>query len=654
MHHRTPRPLVLLATLWLWLAPTLAQANSIDSLSTLLASATSDTAKHTLLRKLAIAYTNSNYSRALDYYKQSLTTVENSPHKYRIAESFYGIGRIYYLQGDIDLALNNFTNALRIWEHLDATKEIANTANMLGLTYERKGKYDIATHYFMRALDLHEQRNDINGIAMVTNNLGQVQYYMGNYTKAIEHFSHFYNVNKELNNVSNMAGATNNIASAYMELKEFDKAIDNYLIALNIYDSIGHSLGKGVIMDNLGLLYAKIARYDEALQHHRNALAIFEASKSNYRLATVKTNIAAIYIKQGNIKAGIDEYNQALEIMQPLGITDNVRDINLYLALAHEKLHDYKTAYTYLKEYKTLNDSILDVTTLQNIERIKADYEAEKRNRIEADTNRMLHLNRLLTICISISLLVLLFMLIAMHSNNKRHRLQIKQLSEQHQGLLQASSGMLRTAVAQLTAPPCPFSRMWCIVPPADAIPPSLHLRCQAIAQSPKTLLAYILHQYSTAATPALIDAAIHQFIDNLPTDDTLECLDQRLQQHLASSPLTRLLSTSDYEVRTIAIRHNTICCYSDDLLSLYANNKMSIPLANQWTTMPINSMLYLHASPITSNDHKTDFMKLFGTLAQYDFEQQRDIALNSLKIIDLHNTAIICALRIDEATKNA
>ena len=654
MHRRITRPLVLLAMLWLWPAPALAYANKIDSLRTLLASATSDTSKHILLREIGKAYADSNYTRALDYHKQSLSVIEHSPYKNHIAQAYYAIGRIYYLQGDFDMAQNNLTNALRIFERLDDEEDQAITTNMLGLAYERKGKYDVAMHYFMRALDIYEQLNKIEGIAMVTNNLGQVLYYAENYPKAIEHFLHFYDVSKELNKVSDMAGATNNIASAYMEMKEFNKAIDYYLIALNIYDSIGFSLGKGVILDNLGLLYTKIAHYNEALKHHRQALAIFESSNSRYRLAIVKSNIAAIYVKQGNIKAGIDEYNPALDILKPMGITENMRDINLSLSEAYEKLNDYKTAYRHLHEYKTIDDSLNDGKIMQNIERIKADYEAEKRNRIEADTNRMLRLNRLLTICISISLIVLLVMLIAMHSNNKRHRLHIARLNEQHQGLLQASSGMLRTAAAQLTAPPCPFNRMWCIVPPADATPPSLHLRCQAIPQAPKTLLAYILRQHSAAAKPLLIDAAIHQFIDNLPLDDKLEHLDQRLQQHLATSPLTRSLNASDFDVHTVAVRHNTVCYYSNDMLSLYANNKMSIPPANQWTTMPRNSMLYLHASPITSNEHRADFMKLFGTLAQYDFEQQRDIALNSLKIIDLDTTAIICALRIDEANNNA
>lgn len=641
------RPILLLSLLWLWLMPPMLHANSIDSLKTLLASAKSDTAKHTLLRELGKAYADSNYTRALDYHKQSLAAVEHTPYKNKIAEAYFAIGRLYYLQGDFNMANTNLTNALRIFEHLDMEENQARTTNMLGLTYERKGKYDVATHYFLRALQIYERSNNIDGISQVTNNLGQLQYYRENYDKAIEHFQHFYNVSKELKNVSNMAGATNNIASAYMEMMEYNKAIEYYLIALNIYDSIGFSLGKGVILDNLGLLYTKIARYNDALEHHRKALAIFEAANSQYRLGIVKKNIANIYIKQDDIKTGIEELNQALDIMRPLGITDEQRSINLSLSLAYEKLHDYKTAYNYLKNYKEIDDSISNVTTLQNIERIKEEYEAEKRNRIEEDTNRELRLNRLLIICMGVSLTVVIALLTLIYAHNKRQRTKLQRLTQVSQSLIAATEPMLNVSIDQLTQSPSPFRSIWLIAPKASTSLPTLHFRCQAIPSQPDTIAAYIVHQRSQMAPVGLIGMAVHQFLATLSATDTLEALDQRITTFMRQTPLTQALTEAHFDIHLVAIRPTSVICYTNNLLSIYANNSLSSPTPNQWYNLS-QGLLYIHASPNTiEGELQYDFLKMFNTLAQYEFDGQQQIALNSLNIIDMDKTSLICALQM-------
>lgn len=635
-----------LLTLTLMLAHALAaMGGHIDSLVQVLALAHSDTAKHRLLIDIGKSYRDSNYVRALDYFKQSLDVVEHSRYKAHIAKSYHMISYVYTLQGEVDLALSNLNNALVIYDALGDDGESAGISNDIGVAYKNKGKYDVATHYLMRAMSLYEKTHDVLGIARVTNNLGQVQYFMRNYASAIEHFTHYYEVNQQLNKPQAMAGAANNIASAYLELGEFDKAIDYYFVALGIYDSLGFRLGQAVILDNLGSLFYEIARYDEALKHHQEAIAIFEELQSTSRLALSKQNLAMVLLKQHQLDRAIEELNMARDMVQPLGRIEQLRDIYLLLAEAHEMGRSFQLAYSFLKEYRVLNDSIVSTETLQNIERIKAEHEAEKRKRTEEATSRMLALNRWLVVAVSVALLALLGLLAAMQRNHKLRRNHMARLNGLNQALLDGAARLLNTSAQQLTSPPLsPFVEEWSVAPQQGPPLPQLHLRCQALQGH--TLLAYIVLQRSAQAQPELVDLAVSQFLAQLPAEPDMEHIDLRLHRHLASSSLTAHLSlATDYSIWPIAVRGYSVLCPTLGMASVCSNGQLSPLPDGHWQVLCPGDLLYVQATAEVGPP--ADFMQLINTLVQYPFGQQRDIAANSLSIVEMDRTSLICALRV-------
>lgn len=626
------------------------RANQLDSLKRALELSSSDTARHSLLIKIAMAYRDSNYAKSLDYYKQSLDLVEHTRYKMRQANSYHMIGFVYHLQGEVNLALDNMNNALAIYDALNDDMNMANVSNNIGVIYKDKGKYDVATHYLLRALRLYEKIHDVEGIAKASNNLGQVQYYMGNYHSAIEHFTHYYDVNRQLGNPRAMAGAANNIASAYLEMGEFDKSIDYYFDALSIYDSLNFRLGQAVILDNMGSLFFEIARYDEAIKHHQKAISLFEELQSTARLAYSKLQLAKVYLKQQQVEQAIAELNTAHIMVEPLGRIDLLRDVFLLLAEAHEMRHSYQQAYNFLKEHKVLNDSIVGTETLQNIERIKAEHEAERRKRTEETTTRMLTLNRWLVAVVTLALLVLLVLLATMHRNHKLRHGYTDQLDQLNSTLVDSIGQLLSTSAQQLLSPPSPFTESWCLAPSTqgEALP-KLLLRCQALQGH--TLLPYIVVQRSTKAIVELVDLAVSQFLDQLPPEPDMEHIDLRLRRHLASSPLTAHLTSADYSIWPLAVRGGSMLSPTHEMVAAYADGQLSPLPAGQWQTLAPESLLYVH---IAADDSPSDdFMKLLHTLVQYPFEQQHGIASNSLSIIEMNRSSLICALRVGPSTNS-
>lgn len=624
------------------------RANQLDSLKRALEQSASDTARYNLLIKIGQAYRDSSYTKALYYYKQSLDVVEHTRYKLLQANSYHKIGSVYHLQGEVNLALDNMSNAMAIYDALDDDARMAEVSNNIGVIYKDKGKYDVSTHYLLRALRLYEKTNDVEGIAKVSNNLGQVQYYMRNFSSAIEHFTHYYDVNQQLGNPRAMAGAANNIASAYLEMGEFDKSIDYYFAALGIYDSLGFRLGQAVILDNMGSLFYEIARYDEAIKHHQKAIAIFEELQSAARLATSKIYLARVYLKQHQLDLAIAELNAAHSMVEPLGRIDLLRDVFLLLAEAHEMGHSYQQAYSFLKEHKMLNDSIVGTETLQNIERIRAEHEAEKRKRTEETASRMLNLNRWLVLVVTVALLVVLVLLATMHRNYKLQRGNTAQVGQLNGALIDSIGQLLSTSPQQLVASPSPFAESWCLAPPPQgASLPKLILRCQTLQGH--TLMPYVVLQRSAKAVIELVDLSVSQFLAQLPSEPDMEHIDLRLRRHLASSALTAQLTSADYSIWPFAVRGGSVLSPVQGMVLAYADGKITPLPAGQRYALAPESQLYVY---VTAEDSPSDdFMKLLHTLVQYPFEQQHGIASNSLSIVEMNRTSLICALRVGPNT---
>jgi tetratricopeptide (TPR) repeat protein len=184
-------------------------------------------------------------------YPRFRDAVENDPEKplYRI-----GLGTIYFYDGKLDLAEEQFKAALR----LDPTN--AEARNSLGSVYSNRGKYREAIQEFDQAL--------------------------ANYAYLTPQISHF------------------NKGQAYFELKDWENAVTSYRAALAVQPGIETA------WLNTGLALEKLGRLGEADRALRKVLEINPDSvKARYNLGLV------LFRQKRNREAG-EEFKRVIE-MEP-------------------------------------------------------------------------------------------------------------------------------------------------------------------------------------------------------------------------------------------------------------------------------------------------------------------------------------------------
>jgi len=188
-----------------------------------------------------IYYILGEYDKAIEYYEKTLKIIlstlgENHPNT---AIVYNNIGLVLYSDGKYDTAMEQYEKSLKI--KLINLEEIhpdtAVVHNNIGLVWFKKEKYDKAMEYFEKDLNISLVTREKNhpSIATAYNNIGVVLNIKGEYDKAIKY--HEKSLNIRLFTLGYMHPDTaisyKNIGSVWDSKGEYDKAIEYYEKALH-------------------------------------------------------------------------------------------------------------------------------------------------------------------------------------------------------------------------------------------------------------------------------------------------------------------------------------------------------------------------------------------------------------------------------------
>ncbi len=358
-----------------------AGSQQIDSLKQAAKKAPHDSVQLKILSKIAIAYSDSSYSKSINYWKEALKLANKLKDRQQMGDIHHQIGYSYYKQGEFDSALLEYNNAISVYQFIKNKQEVARVYNDIGLIYKTLGRYEQAVENFMKGLALFDEIDDEEGSAMISNNLGQVHFYQEDYTNAIKYFNKYLITNEKANYARAVAGASNNIAAAYMELKNYDKALGYYNKSLKIYDSLDVAIGVAILSDNIGMLYAGKNNYSESLVHHFKALEIFRLLDSQSRLAHTLNNIGFSYYMLNDYASSNKFLLEAIDLAKKYHQRETEKEIYKNLSSVYEAKNQPNQALRYYKLMTELKDSLINAETTQSIASLELKYKSERHDR---------------------------------------------------------------------------------------------------------------------------------------------------------------------------------------------------------------------------------------------------------------------------------
>lgn len=274
----------------------------IDSLKTLIAKTTADSALSSYYHQLADLQINSNPKQALIDINKSISLHKKVNKDSRPGARSLSKSTILRILGQIDSAIyycNLVLNSSLI--HKEA-KLTALVYGELGLTSISQHNYLKAVEYFNKQIKVIKDNKLSNPESAVYNNLGISYANMNNWDMATEYFRRGLADDIKYNREKNLGNAYNNMGIVFIMRKQIDSAEKYLNKGVQFRIKQNDMLGYAGSINNLALLKKEKKDYKSALQLADSALVIAKRFGFKKVLEEVYGSFTEIYEAKGDFK----------------------------------------------------------------------------------------------------------------------------------------------------------------------------------------------------------------------------------------------------------------------------------------------------------------------------------------------------------------
>jgi tetratricopeptide (TPR) repeat protein len=223
-----------------------------------------------------VAYLRGDYDAALDWYRKSLAIKEQLGDRAGMASSYHHLGIVAQVRGDYDAALDWYRKALAIKEQLGDRADMASSYHQLGRVAELRDDHDAALDWYRKSLAVEEQLGNRAGMAISYHQLGNMAYRRGDHDAALDWYRKALPIFEQLGDRAAMATVYHQLGNVARVRDDHDTALDWYRQSLAIEEQLGNRAGIAGSYHQLGIVVQDRGDYDAALDWYRQSLAINE------------------------------------------------------------------------------------------------------------------------------------------------------------------------------------------------------------------------------------------------------------------------------------------------------------------------------------------------------------------------------------------
>jgi tetratricopeptide (TPR) repeat protein len=344
------------------------QQHSIDSINSVIAHATHDTARAAAYVALTEIYYVTNKDTVLPVCKMAFAIIdrnlaganpkERKSYLLTRANGVNNIGAIYYARGRVKEALEQYEIALKLYEEVGDRLGVATSLNNFGGIYHGMGELTKAMGFYEKSLTIQEELKNQDGIARELSNMGTIASVQGQIKLSLDYDAKALKIQEKINDLPGIAVSLNNIGSLYNNLKQYKEALNCYERAMNIQQKLGDKTGISRSMNNMGVCYRNLGQSDKALEFFQKSLVIREEIKDKFGITYSLTNIGGIYNLTWRLEDALDFYNRALVVQRSIqdkqGISRSLNNIGE----VYFKQHKYPLAKSILDQSLVLANEL--------------------------------------------------------------------------------------------------------------------------------------------------------------------------------------------------------------------------------------------------------------------------------------------------------
>ncbi|MCB7482279.1 adenylate/guanylate cyclase domain-containing protein [Christiangramia sediminis] len=295
----------------------------------------------------------------------------------------------YKLQNNLKLLKELSENSIAPYKKLKFSNELLKAAKekdsstyiysgylQKGNALASRGDFSEALESYFKAGSVARNEKEL-GLIKVT--LGDVYSLTRNHDRSIKYYNEAIAIFRGTNDSLTLGSVIFNAGDGYLKNNQIDKAILYLNESEQIFKNINFDLGLAYCAGTLGLAYAKMGRNKEAEINIGQAIQTLEREGDYSPICEFLNGMSDIYTEKNEDSTAIEFASLSRDLAKTYGFKNEIREANLRLSQIYEKTGNTPEAYKFYKEYITYKDSVLNVSTAQNIAGLRADYEVAQK-----------------------------------------------------------------------------------------------------------------------------------------------------------------------------------------------------------------------------------------------------------------------------------
>jgi serine phosphatase RsbU (regulator of sigma subunit)/tetratricopeptide (TPR) repeat protein len=330
------------------------------------------------LRKLGFMYKEwGHYEQAAAHYLQALEYALGLGDTLTAGQLLLSLGNSEHYQGKYPEAAGYYFRALEKTRRIQDSVYMARALQNLGVIHQLMGHHGPAVEYSLEALQLYQKQENEAGRAGVLLVLGNIDLENKDFAKALEHYQESYQAFGRAGHQVGEYTALMNIGLVYLEEGHYETAIARFRESLEMARQLNQPINVSRNLHNIALAYSRGGDPRRALDYYEQAREVAAAANNRTGVLGAMVNMSSIYNDLGDHRRAISLARQSLELARETGTLDDQREAYRNLATAHEGLGQHRQALEYHKLFKHFSDSILNIESRRDINRLEALYQYE-------------------------------------------------------------------------------------------------------------------------------------------------------------------------------------------------------------------------------------------------------------------------------------
>ncbi len=334
------------------------------------------------IRKIAVLYHHwGNYQEAYDKYAFLTDWMKKNDDDSLIDGMYLHQAHLKYMMSDYHSSLDYYKQAEHYSRQLNDTELNARANQGIGSMYYLLGDLSSSMDYLQRSYKLADSLNYENLRINSLFTMGNINLDLGNFEEAEKNYLDcidFYMKNDELINLSN---AYLSLGSLYYAMEDYERAEKEYIHSMETASKLGDNNMVASALGNLGMVAQEMGDPEKAESYYLKALEIAREKKDRQSEMYILRNIARLRFSAGEHEKAMEYAFQSLDISHDIDHLEGQIWNYKLLADIHEGTGNMSRALIFYKNFKVLNDSLMDQERLAAVSEMRVAFDTENKEK---------------------------------------------------------------------------------------------------------------------------------------------------------------------------------------------------------------------------------------------------------------------------------